>query len=288
MKGWLVTNGFLRSDKFSEIYAFLAKSASEEGMELTLKTSSAFSCTLDEEIFTDGKPDFVIFWDKDYHLASRLQGAGVRLFNNADGIRYCDDKALTALLVQGKLPMPKTVIAPKTFDGVEYSDRDFLCRASQTLGYPMVVKESFGSFGQQVYLAQDGAELNKIVDNLKAKPFIMQEFIESSKGRDVRVNVVGGRVFCAILRENKNDFRSNISGGGMATEYVPTPAQAELAIRACKLLGLDFGGVDVLFGENEEPLLCEVNSNPHFKSTYDCTGKDMSVAIMRHIKECLL
>ena len=65
--------------------------------------------------------------------------------------------------------------------------------------------------------------------------------------------------------------------------YEPTPAEAEIALAACRALGLDYGGVDVLFGK-DGPLVCEVNSNPHFKSTHDCTGLDMSVAIMRYVK----
>ena len=46
--------------------------------------------------------------------------------------------------------------------------------------------------------------------------------------------------------------------------------------------GLDFAGVDVLFGR-DGPLLCEVNSNAHFKTTLECTGVNMAVEIMRHI-----
>ena len=67
----------------------------------------------------------------------------------------------------------------------------------------------------------------------------------------------------------------------------PTAEQAAAAIRACEAIGLDFAGVDVLFGDGEEPIVCEVNSNPHFKSTYECTGKDMSMRIMRYIAEAL-
>ena len=89
------------------------------------------------------------------------------------------------------------------------------------------------------------------------------------------------------MRQNPNDFRSNISGGGTAEPYQPTPAQKRAAIAACKALGLEFAGVDVLFGRDGEPLICEVNSNPHFKSTFDCTGLDMSAAILRRIKERL-
>ena len=46
----------------------------------------------------------------------------------------------------------------------------------------------------------------------------------------------------------------------------------------------DFAGVDVLYGKNG-PIVCEVNSNPHFKSSLECTGVDMSELIMDHILE---
>ena len=52
-------------------------------------------------------------------------------------------------------------------------------------------------------------------------------------------------------------------------------------------LGLDFAGVDILFGEEEEPILCEVNSNAHFKNIYDCTGINVADAIISYILEQL-
>ena len=77
----------------------------------------------------------------------------------------------------------------------------------------------------------------------------------------------------------------NITGGGTGTAYTPTKAQAEIALAACRAIGLDFAGVDILFGEGGEPLLCEVNSNPHFKSSIDATGVDVSEYIMRYVVE---
>ena len=287
MRGWLVVNGFLQSNKFGELYAYLQNAAAGEGIELSVKTSTELFSALDEEFFGEEKPDFVLFWDKDYTLAKRLEQAGIPLFNNAEAVRICDDKALTAVALQGKVRMPKTMLAPKTFEGIGYGDGGFLQAAIERLGFPMVVKEACGSFGKQVYLVENEAELKALVAGFGYKPFLLQEFVASSKGRDVRVNVVGDRVFCAILRENTEDFRSNITGGGTGTAYVPTKAQEALALAACRAIGLDFAGVDILFGEDGEPLLCEVNSNPHFKSTYDCTGLDMSVAIMRYVKEKL-
>ncbi|MBQ9938736.1 MAG: hypothetical protein IJO96_04310, partial [Oscillospiraceae bacterium] len=48
------------------------------------------------------------------------------------------------------------------------------------------------------------------------------------------------------------------------------------------LLGLDFGGVDILFGENG-PIVCEVNSNAHMKNIRDVTGIDVAEHIAAHI-----
>jgi glutathione synthase/RimK-type ligase-like ATP-grasp enzyme len=85
-----------------------------------------------------------------------------------------------------------------------------------------------------------------------------------------------------MLLENEKDFRSNISGGGKAKPYTPTADEKRVAIEACKAVGADFAGVDILFSKNG-PIVCEINSNPHFKSTLDCTGVDLSGYILEHI-----
>ena len=114
----------------------------------------------------------------------------------------------------------------------------------------------------------------------------MQEFIKESCGRDVRVNVVGGKVVSAMERYNENDFRSNITNGGSMRRVSLSEEMANAAIKATEAIGLDFAGVDVLFGK-DGPIVCEVNSNPHFKSSLECTGVDMSELIMDYVVECL-
>ena len=83
------------------------------------------------------------------------------------------------------------------------------------------------------------------------------------------------------------DFRANITNGGSMKPYEPKEAQVELARKVMRTLGLDFAGVDILFGEEEEPILCEVNSNAHFKNIYDCTGINVADAIISYILEQL-
>lgn len=284
MKGWLVVNGFLGTEKFREIYSYLSRAAAKRGITLEIKASTSFLIEPHMNITDAERPDFVLFWDKDAHLGRRLEAAGLRLFNSASAVEKCDNKALTATELFGKVATPRTIIAPKTFEGVGYNTTDFLENATRVLGLPMIIKESYGSFGAQVYLASTQEEARSIVLSLGYKEFIMQEFISESCGRDVRVNVVGGRVVSAMERYNDNDFRSNITNGGSMRRIDLTDEIKDAAIAAAQAIGLDFAGVDVLFGK-DGPIVCEVNSNPHFKSSLECTGIDMSEAILDYVME---
>jgi len=147
------------------------------------------------------------------------------------------------------------------------------------------VKESFGSFGQQVYLVQNAEELANQVRQIGTKPVLFQEFINSSFGKDIRLQVVGNQVIASMYRYSENgDFRANLTIGGKMIPFQPTKVQSELALRCCELIGLDFAGVDMLFGKEDEPIVCEVNSNAHFKNIYDCTGVNAAEAIIAYIK----
>lgn len=286
MYGWLVVNSFIDQEKFHSLYAFLKKAAEKKGVRLEIKTGADLLCEIHSS-FDFPLPDFVLFWDKDVYLAQRLEALGLRLFNSAKAVEICDNKILTSLCLRGKVPLPKTVIAPKTFEGVNYCKKDFLKKAVALLGLPIVIKEAYGSFGKQVYLAKTIEEAEQIIDGLGGKEFLMQEYVRSSHGRDVRVNIVGGKVVSAMLRYNENDFRSNISSGGSMRPITLTAAQEKAALLACEAIGLDFAGVDILFGEQDEPIVCEVNSNPHFESSYRCTGVDMSEHVIEYIQRCL-
>ncbi len=57
----------------------------------------------------------------------------------------------------------------------------------------------------------------------------------------------------------------------------------ETALKAHKVLGLGFSGVDILFGENNEPILCEVNSNPNFLSFEQVSGINFAEKIAKFI-----
>lgn len=57
-----------------------------------------------------------------------------------------------------------------------------------------------------------------------------------------------------MKRLNEDDFRANITNGGKMEQYNPTQKQQDMALNVCRALGLDFAGVDLMFGENDEPI----------------------------------
>ena len=283
MRCWLIVNSFVNSSKFLEIYDLIREQAISRNIEMEIKRTDELMCSVQSDFEGFDLPKTAIFWDKDILLARRLEDAGVRLFNPASAIEACDNKELTYIILKkNNIPFPRTFFSPKAFSGSGVNNLRFLDSVEGSLDYPFVIKEAFGSFGQQVHLARDRADAEGIIESIGYRPFLMQEFIEESSGRDIRVNVVGDRVVSAMERSNPSDFRSNITNGGSAKSYEIDNEQEAIAIAASKCLGLDFSGVDVLFGK-EGPLICEVNSNPHFKSTLDCTGINMAEFVMERI-----
>lgn len=276
MQGTLIVNHALNGEKYRSQTALYTAAAEQCGISLTVRTNAQI-CPPDS--------DFVLFLDKDVLLARLLELQGKRVFNSSVAISLCDDKAKTFLALQNSgIAMPKTLIVPMTFFKTEWEDNPFVDRACETLRFPMVVKESCGSFGWQVWLVNTRAELVAQLNACSPKRVILQEFISASRGRDIRINVVGGTPVACMYRYSETDFRANVSAGGRMKPYVPSEAQIETAVKACQVLGLDFGGVDLLFGENEEPILCEVNSNAHIKNILDCTGVNVAEAILAYIR----
>ena len=156
-------------------------------------------------------------------------------------------------------------------------------RVEEMFSYPIIVKECFGSQGKGVYMAKDRAELLSLMEENKCRPHLFQETVKTSVGKDVRVIVVGGKVIASMLRKSDTDFRSNIELGGEGTPYTLSSQTQELCERIAKELDLDYCGIDILFGENNAPIVCEVNSNAFFAGIERVTGVNVAAAYSGHI-----
>ena len=99
---------------------------------------------------------------------------------------------------------------------------------------------------------------------------------------------MGGKVLGGMLRiGGGEDFRSNIGAGGRGEPYEVPEQAAGHALLAAKTLGLDYCGIDFLFGKDGGMLLCEVNSNAFFRAFEEVTGVNVAKAYAEHILKSL-
>jgi gamma-F420-2:alpha-L-glutamate ligase len=179
---------------------------------------------------------------------------------NSDSIIAAKDKMYAnQIMAQAGLPIPKTMLTrfPSNCDLVE-----------KQVGFPCVVKVITGSHGVGVYLCENKKQFNDLSELISALDFknsmIVQEYVQFSEGRDLRVIVIGGRVIGAMLRQSTDgSFKANISRGGEGLAYEVDEKMELLAIQTAKVLDLDIAGIDLLFHEDGYRI-CEANSSPGF------------------------
>ncbi|MCB9183584.1 MAG: 30S ribosomal protein S6--L-glutamate ligase [Flavobacteriales bacterium] len=193
-------------------------------------------------------------------------------------VRSRDKLRSLQILTRSGVGIPKTVFT-------NYS-KDVGSIVDSVGGAPCIIKLLEGTQGLGVVLAETKKAAIAVCESfnsLKAR-VIVQEFIQESRGVDIRAFVVDGRVVGAMRRTGKEgEFRSNLHRGGTAELVELTHDEEVTAIKAAKALGLHVAGVDMLQSERG-PLVIEVNSSPGLEGIEKATGKDIAGEIVRFIE----
>ncbi len=100
--------------------------------------------------------------------------------------------------------------------------------------------------------------------------FYLQEFIPN-QGYDVRCMVIDGEVVGREKRSNPEDFRYNVSAGGLAEPF-DDPVYDELAVKVAEAVGFKITGIDVLPGADGTPYILEANCFPGYTALIEATG----------------
>ena len=284
MRGIILVNAY---SKMKEPL-FCAKRLQEEfekrGVFTEIRRNDFFAAIVDGSVKCDLKGyDFCVYLDKDKYVLQGLERAGLPLFNGRAAIEACDDKMTTFLALAGQgIKMPLTLPAPLCYQADAVVSEEALDKIERALGYPLVVKRSYGSCGTGVYLVHDRAELKQKSAELLFEPHLYQRYIKESHGRDIRVIVIGGKVLGAMIRQSKDDFRSNLALGASAQVYELSPKEIETCEKIATVLKLDYCGVDLLPAK-DGPYLCEVNSNAFFLGFERTTKLNVAGAYAEHI-----
>lgn len=279
-------NAYPNGEKFYRQSRRIAEEFKGIGIEAEIRRTSEIDAAIrfDGRAEVSGGFDFAVYLDKDKYLGRILEKAGMRLFNSSEAVERCDDKMLTYLaLSDSGIEIPESVSAPLCYTPSVHPDESFLSRTAARLGFPLVAKKSFGSFGKDVRLIRTMDELRTTEKDFLYCPHFYQRYIAESAGRDIRVIVIGGRAVAAMERRaQKGEFRSNIELGGHGVCVGLTESFRLAAEKAAEALQLDYCGVDLLEA-GSKPVLCEVNSNAFFEGMEAATGMNIARLYAEHI-----
>ena len=231
-----------------------------------------------------GLPDFVIprlGSNTTYYafaVIRQLEHLGIYVCNDSNAIASVRDKLhMHQLISHSNLPTPKTMLVkfPIEIDMI-----------SQEIGFPLVIKNVIGAQGKGIYLCNSEEKFIDVMELIYANNnhanIILQEFIQTSRGRDLRAFVLGGRVIGCMRRFSENSFKANFSKGGNVEQFELTPEIEWLATETAKLFNLDIAGIDLLFDKNGFKI-CEANSAPGFKGMEKVVGTRVAENILDYI-----
>lgn len=207
-----------------------------------------------------------------------LKKKGVKIFdNNFLKHQYLINKvADLTKLVLGGIPIPETQHV-----------RDFnnYPKVAKELGYPVIIKSTRMGKGANVFKMDNEGELLAFLESCEEegkepKNYILQEFIPYKY--DLRVLVLGDRIFTMRRIPAKGEFRANFSLGGDVELFDLDEKGKELALAAMDAVDMSVGGVDILITKDDKRYILEVNHTVGFVGMEKATGENIGKVFVEH------
>lgn len=152
------------------------------------------------------------------------------------------------------------------------------------LGFPFVAKGLESSMGAEVLLIENEEDFYQLGKRYGLeKEWLCEEFITTSIGRDMRFFSIRGEAAACMVRKSQGDFRANVALGAVVEPYEITTEIKTIAKDIYEQTGLDFLGIDLMFGENK-PYFCEINVMPGIEGIETASGVNIAKKIIETIK----
>ncbi|MDE7333855.1 MAG: hypothetical protein K2O16_16865 [Lachnospiraceae bacterium] len=231
-------------------------------------------------IFNSGRMlserDFVINRYKWGKLKEEINRLGMRSYNPLDAYDiYVNKYEQVSRLRSSQFLIPQYILGTSL---LKYEELVFY------LGSPFVAKGLESSQGTEIILIENMEDYKQLKAGYgMEKEWLYEEFITTSIGRDIRLYSIRGRAEACMVRKSRGDFRANVALGGEVEPYGITPEIRAIAKDIYGQTGLDFLGIDLLFGESK-PYFCEINVMPGIEGIEKASGVNIAKRIMETIK----
>jgi len=206
----------------------------------------------------------------------RLEHLGILIINSPTSIERTVDKFYTDFLLRDAgISTPRTMVT---------EDFEQALAAFREMG-DVIVKPLFGSEGKGMRRVSDEDTAYRIFRSLELDRYIfyLQEYIPHGM-EDLRAFVVGDQVIAAMRRKG-NGWKTNFAQGAQVEPVELDDSLKALSVRAARLVGADYAGVDLLPAEDGRVYVLEVNSIPGWRGLRKTVSFNVADVIVSYVLE---
>jgi RimK family alpha-L-glutamate ligase len=206
------------------------------------------------------------------------QSRGTRVINSPRCLETSIDKWLTLhRLAEKDIPVPPTIAC---------QTRDQALTAFEQLGGDVLVKPLFGGEGRGIIRLQDSDMAWRCLSTLHQLSHVLylQQFIPNF-GYDIRVLMVGDKLFSIRRQAQQGSFRTNVSLGGTASPHQLTELERDIAVRAARAVEGSVVGVDLMPAKDGRLYVLEVNAVPGWKGLSSSLSIDIAHEFIEYARQ---
>ncbi len=232
---------------------------------------------------------FIINRTRQYRLSQKFEDMNLKVFHSSKITELGNDKYKTYCYLKNYFKKNKPVTDKDWIADTIFVKADKLKESiDKYIGKDYVIKSVDGHGGSQVFLLKDindSDRLSTIYKNLKGHDCIVQKRIDSDSN-DIRVYILFGEIYAAVLRHGNNGFKSNFSLGGSVSEYFPDERQKRFIEKFIDAFGkdeLNMAGIDFIVTRQGEFIFNELEEMVGSRMLYNCSKHDIVNEYVEHI-----
>ncbi len=214
-------------------------------------------------------PDLVLNRTRSPKISRWYEERQIPVYHPSELVEIANDKYKTLCYIGQNLPQSLQNWCPVS-QRIEAREQEKLTRPDPE---QWVIKSLQGHGGSEVFLLSDA----RWRERLAGQTLLLQRRIPS-KSQDLRIYLLGGTVYQAVLRTGTKDFRSNYSLGGSVEAYSLSESQwqrVQLILKALPEKWKGMLGMDFILTEQGELVFNELEEMVGCRMLYQCTAKDI-------------
>ncbi len=233
---------------------------------------------------------FVINRTREYKLSLRFEKINVKVFHSSKITELGNNKYKTYCYLKEYFERNKNEPQGEWIAHTVLVKADDLNNVlNDYIGKDYVIKSVDGHGGSQVFsLNDDGTKLgsyrknrdnakNNIYKSLQGHDCVLQKRIDSDSN-DIRVYIVFGKIYAAVLRHGNDGFKSNFSLGGSVEEYFLDEEQKKFIEKFIEAFGagqLSMAGIDFILTRDGNLIFNELEEMVGSRMLYNCSKHDI-------------